>query len=670
MSERFDAAPARSGPPATALLVIWVTVGASLAIALAAAGLLALQPPLPGRAGADPVTGLVSLLGDLVARLAGATTLGLLAAIVAFLPPREEGLPEGAGRLRRWLVRTAQVWFAASVLMTFANPSFVEGTSITDSLRPDAWWLFLTTTPSDLAWVASAVVALGIVAVGYAARQTSAFTIAWLAGALATVFVAVTGNVSVGLDHDWATDAMTIATLAGALLASGAIGLLFASAVGAGTPAGVRRYQRAAGPLLVVMAGGYAIAAWQQLAGVSVFATDFGLPVLAGFTVIVLLAGSWALRQFGGRADGRPDQPAIGSLTRDLVLLILGMTCLTAATHLPPPRFLSPQSIQVNYLGYEVDLPATIERLAGPGRPNLLWLVLSLTAIGLYVWGVARVRRRGGHWPVSRLLFWLAGWLLTVYLAVSGLWMYSTAVFSWHMLVHMTVNMMVPVLCVLGAPLSLVEAASREHVHGDLAGPRLLLDQLGSHRLVRLVLSPPLVWAVYVFSLFAVYFSPLFAWLMRYHWGHQLMLLHFMVAGYAFFALLVGPDRHPWPLPYLVKFALLVSVMPFHAIFAVGIMMATSILGEEFYRSIDIGWVGDLLAVQSTAGQITWFTGEIPAFIAVIVLAAQWFRSDSREAAAADQLADAGEGEDELAAYNDLLAELAERDRREGRAER
>ena len=61
-------------------------------------------------------------------------------------------------------------------------------------------------------------------------------------------------------------------------------------------------------------------------------------------------------------------------------------------------------------MGYEVNVPATLARPAGPGRPNLLWLVLSAAAIGLYAWGVVRVTRRGGRWPLSRLLLWLAGW--------------------------------------------------------------------------------------------------------------------------------------------------------------------------------------------------------------------------------------------------------------------
>ena len=652
--------------PAAAGVAIWMALGIAIAATLATGLLLAMLPPLPGRLGADATTGLVSVLGDLGGRLAGATTLGLLAARIAFLPVTADGTPAaGSRRLAVWTVRAGQVWLAASLLMTFANPAYLLAVKLQDSLRPDAWWTFIATTPSALAWLSSAAVALGTVLVSYREPAPSAFTLAWLAGAAATMFVAATGNVSVGLDHDWATDATAVATLAWTVLASGAIGVLAAATVSSAPLEGVRRYHRVALFLLVVAATGYTVAVWQQLAGASPFEVVFGLPVVAGFAVLALLVVNWCQRQVAYLLVAQPHRDrALSGVAVDVALLIVGTACLTAATYLPPPRFLVPQTIQVNYLGYEVDLPATIERLAGWGRPNLLWVLLSVIAIGAYAWGVVRVRTLGGHWPTSRLLFWLAGWGLTLYLAVSGLWTYSTAVFSWHMLVHMTVNMMVPVLCALGGPFGLVEAASREHVDGDLARPAGLMDGLARNRLVRIVLSPPLVWVVYVFSLFAVYFSPLFPWLMRYHWGHQVMLLHFMIAGFAFFSLVVGPDRHPWQLPYLVRFALLLSVMPFHAIFAVGIMSAHSVIGEQFYRSIGVSWVGDLLADQNNAGQITWFTGEIPAFLAVIALAAQWFRSDTSEAAVADRLADSGDNDD-LAAYNDMLTELAERDRTE-----
>lgn len=651
------------------VLAVWITSGLALAAMLGVAAILSVLPPLPGWPDLEDATTTVAVVGDLVARLASGAALGLLAAVIAFLPAGEDGgLSPTAGRLIRWTVRAAQVWLAAALLMSFANPSFLTGLPLLTAFRPDSWWLFVVSMPTSLAWAFSAVVALGVVMVGWWARSRSAFVLAWLAGAAAVLFVAVAGAVSVGLNHDWGTDAAALATLAVVVLGSGAVGALAAVTLEPGHAApAVRRYHRAALPLVLVAAAGYALVAWQQLADVPLSATPYGLPVVGGAVLLGLLVVSWFVRQFAERTTDGWRHPA-ASLTRDVVLLILGAAALTAAAYLPPPVYGIPQNIEINYLGYEMTVPATVETLVSLGRPNLFWLALSLVAIGLYVWGVVRVHRNGGRWPVSRLLPWLGGWLLTIYLATSGLWMYSTAVFSWHMLVHMTVNMMVPVLCVLGAPFTLAEAASRPRAAGEPAGVAQLIDELSANRVVRVLLSPPVLWVNYVGSLFVVYFSDLFPWLMRTHWGHQLMLVHFMVAGYAFFALLVGPDRHPWKLPYLVRFALLISIMPFHAIFAVGIMMAKSIIGESFYRSLDIAWVPDLLNVQNIAGQITWFTGEVPAFVAVIVLAAQWFRSDNAEAKAYDALVDSGvaEGDDEFAAYNEMLAELARRDQASG----
>jgi len=68
------------------------------------------------------------------------------------------------------------------------------------------------------------------------------------------------------------------------------------------------------------------------------------------------------------------------------------------------------------------------------------------------------------------------------------------------------------------------------------------------------------------------------------------------------------------------------------------------------------------MADQSTAGQITWILGEIPLFIVMIALAAQWFVHDRAENAVSDVAQDSG-ADDSFDAYNDMLAQLAERDR-------
>ncbi|MFT3876970.1 MAG: cytochrome c oxidase assembly protein [Propioniciclava sp.] len=629
-----------SGAVVAAYVAVWLT-GLDLAV----------RPPLPARIQADDVTGLISLIGDLTARLAALGTLGVLTAIVGFAPKNDDDtLTEAGGRLRGWAGRLAQVWFMASVLNTFANPAYVNGVPIGLTFTPASWWTFVWASPSGLAWLASALVAAGITVACYVSRHWAANLIGLVAGVLALCFVAVTGNVTVGFNHDWATDAAIVGTFTAIPLAAASLGAWLA-----GDAASVRRYQRLVPPLLAVAAGAHAVITWQQMAGVPLTATPYGLWSLALAAVGVLYGLIWLVRQFwGGRGTSL--------IAVDIVLAIAFTAITTATNHVPPPRFLEPQNIQVNYLGYEVVLAPTIERLVTLGRPNLLWVCIVVFALGAYAAGVVKAHRLGRRWPLGRSVAWAAAWLLTLFLAVTGLWEYSTVQYSWHMVVHMTVNMLVPVLGVLGAPLALIRAGSASaSTHVTLGDA---IDSLDSHRLWQFVTSPVVAWLAYVGSLFAVYFTPAFPWLMKYHWAHQLMLLVFMMTGYFFFTLIIGADRTSKQLPHLLKLALVISIMPFHAVFAVGILSSQSLIGADFYQTIAVGWLAGhdaLMADQNIAGQASWFLGEIPLFVVIIALASQWFRADSKDAARIDARADSGE-DDSLDAYNDMLAELAKRD--------
>ena len=658
--------PQKARPPLARAVVIAAAAAGGLLVWLVA-GQIAGSPPLPGRLQAEPFTIYLSAVADYAARLAAALTLGALAGAVAFVRPAPGATRDApARRLTRLAAHAGQWWLWASVLLTFANAAYVNGVPLRLTLRPDAWWAFVSSSPSALAWLLSAVVAAAAVIVAFGARSLAAPTLALLAGVLALVFVAVTGSVTVGANHDWATDAAIWQTLGAVpLVAACAAVLLVGDAPGPGRPEGasasptgagrrVHRYHRLVPWLVVPAALGLGGVAWQQLAGQSPLASPYGLVVLAQGGVLALLLAGWAARALSGRFT-------LASMARDGVLLVAWLALASAENHLPSPRFLVPQSVQINYLGYEMPIPVDAVRLLGPGRPNWLWIGLSVACLAAYAAGVLRVRRRGGAWPAGRTIAWTAGWLLMAYLATSGFWEYSTAVYSWHMFVHMTVNMLVPVLCVLGGPLTLVREASLDR-GADLPGARELVQAVASYRPFARVFNPALLWLNYVGSLFLIYYTPLFPWLMRYHWAHQLMLLYFMVTGYLFFNLIVGVDRLFADLPHLVRLAMVISIMPFHALFAVGIMSSQSLIGADFYRTIAISWVPDLMADQNIAGQITWILGEIPLFIVMIALAAQWFAHDKDENRRLDAAEDTG-ADHSLDAYNDMLAELAHRDR-------
>ena len=80
--------------------LVWTAIGVAVAFLVWTAGVLQALPQLPARSQADSVTGLVSMLGDLAARLAALATMGGLAGIVVIAPAGPDGGLSEAGR--RW----------------------------------------------------------------------------------------------------------------------------------------------------------------------------------------------------------------------------------------------------------------------------------------------------------------------------------------------------------------------------------------------------------------------------------------------------------------------------------------------------------------------------------------------------------------------------------------
>ena len=374
--------------------LVWLAVGVALAYVVWTAGVVAALPPLPGRAQGDATTGLVSLVAGFVARLSGAVVVGALAGLLLFT---EGTFDDRARRLSAWAGRSAQLWAVASLLMTVAYAAFVNGVPMALVLRPDAWFVFQLATPASLSWLVTALVAAGSAVASYRLRTLAGAAVSALAAMLAWLFVAVTGNVSVGRDHDWATDASAVATVGLVTLLAIAFGAWRLLPTVPDPAAGMRRYRRLVPPALAAAVVGTLVVDWQQLAGKAVTATPAGVAIVGSFACAAAWLVRWALR----RGSASP-----ASLGRDVVIGVLWVGFLVAADHVPTPRFSIPQSTQVNYLGYEMPIPATIARLAGLGRPNLLWVVLTIAALALYAWGIVRLRRAGETWQVLSRRLW------------------------------------------------------------------------------------------------------------------------------------------------------------------------------------------------------------------------------------------------------------------------
>ncbi|MEU0108411.1 cytochrome c oxidase assembly protein [Streptomyces sp. NPDC006251] len=286
------------------------------------------------------------------------------------------------------------------------------------------------------------------------------------------------------------------------------------------------------------------------------------------------------------------------------------------------------------------------------------FLMASLLALGLYGWAVVRLRRRGDAWPPARTAAFVLG-VLTVVLAVgTGLNTYGMVLFSVHMVQHMLLSMLAPILLLLGAPVTLALRALPVAGRGR-KGPRELLVALLHSRYLRVVTHPAFTVPLFIASLYGLYFTPLVDVLMASRAGHIAMNAHFIAVGLVFFWPIMGVDPGPHRPGYVMRMLELFAGMPFHAFFGIALMMASAPMVDTYAdppASLGVTALGD----QNAAGGIAWAFSEIPSVLVLIALLFQWYRSEQRQARRQDRAADR-DGDRELAAYNAYLASLHSR---------
>jgi putative copper resistance protein D len=288
------------------------------------------------------------------------------------------------------------------------------------------------------------------------------------------------------------------------------------------------------------------------------------------------------------------------------------------------------------------------------------FLVACLLALGLYAWGVVRLRRRGDSWSVGRTVSYVVGVLTIGLMMCTKLNDYGMVMFSVHMVQHMVISMLSPILILLGAPVTLalraLPVAGRGH-----KGPRELLLALLHSRYMRIITHPAFTIPLFIASLYGLYFTPIFDFLMGSKTGHVAMMVHFLAVGVVFFWPIIGVDPGPHRPGYLMRMLELFAGMPFHAFFGIALMMASEPMVETFKNppaSLGI----DALSDQNYAGGIAWAFSEIPSVLVLIALLFQWYGSEQRQAKRTDRAADR-DGDKELEAYNAYLASLSTRER-------
>ena len=648
--------------PAAAGVVVGLVV-AVLAVLAALAGAGGADAPLLGDPGAGVRWGLP--VATLLTDLAGALTIGALA-LAAFVLPRGTGREPSDGRAWQRALGVAAVaaavWTLAGtvrLVLTYAN---VAGRPVGGPGFGSELGAFISGLSLGRALLAGIVIAaLTSAAVLMVVTPRGAL----LVGILATVVLVLqsqSGHAAGSSNHELAISAMFLHLSGVALWVGGLATLaLVARRLGEDLPATVARYSALAGwcYLAVVVSG--LVNAGLRIGGWEGFTSGYGALVVVKAALLAVLGfiGWWHRRRVVGR---------LGTARRLFWRLVLveltvmgaasGVAAALAGTAPPVPQQptgeLTPAEIVT---GHPLPAAPTTELWLTSFRWDLLVALGCLAGVVVYLRWVARLRIRGDRWPVARTISGVLGLTLLAWTTSGGPAVYGHVLFSAHMIQHLLLVMVVPILLALAAPVTL--AARALAVRGDGSrGPReWLLGVVGS-RVARLFANPVVAAVNFAGSMIVFYYTPVFELALTTYLGHLWMVIHFSLAGYLFANVLIGVDPGPRRPAYPVRLLLLFATMAFHAFFGLALVSGQALLVPEWFGLLGRPWGPPALEDQQAGGAIAWGISELPMLALAIALAVAWTRDDERTARRLDRAADR-DGDVELAAYNAMLGRLS-----------
>jgi len=578
--------------------------------------------------------------------------VGLLLAMSFFIINEEGNLGAAAIALRRKASIIGLIWFFSSGTFLIATLADILSVGFTQALDITTIRSFITQVVIGKYLFAQTLVAFVVGFLILRLRRVIPALFLLLISLVAIAAPALESHSASGGSHALATGSMLLHVAGLSLWVGGLIALLFISAED--RKAAISRFSvMALWAAIVVVASGL-INAWARLNFRDAWDTTYARVIVLKtiLTGVLIFLGYLHRKKLFLRE--KIDWRGLGRLITAEVALMAAVTAIGVwlSLNASPDRVVDPV----------IPEAPTLTRLLLAFDPDLFFIGVLILAVALYIKGVAILKKRGDAWPVGRTIAFALGIAGIDFATSGGLGVYAMYSFEYHMVAHMTLGMIAPIGLVLGAPITLALRTLPQGRTTTERGPRAILVALLHSRVGTLFTNPVVALALFDGSLFVLYFTDLFGILMSSHAGHLLMNIHFILAGFLFFMIIIGVDPTPRRIHHLVRIVILFAAMAIHAFFSISLLATSTLIDRGFYSSQNIPWVGSgILDDQRAGGSVSWAMGEIPIILALIATFIFWMRDDAKEARRIDRNEErkAAMGEpDELAQYNQYLQSL------------
>ena len=599
----------------------------------------------------------------------GISVIGSLLAMAFLLVNKDGYLSTSGEKLRRLLKISAVIWVIGAfgtILFTLAQ---ILGTTLSDALDTTVIRSFITQISLGNYLAFQACIATVALIFSFVIRKIESLIILFalsIAGLVAPVFESHAASSG---SHSLVIGSLAIHVIAISLWVGGVIAIAFLSPLD--RPVAVPRFSQVALWAAIAVVASGAVNAWARLNFADAWNSRYASLVIVKIvaTIALLYIGFLHRKTLANKSTinwlGFARLISVEAAIM-VVTVVMGTWLSTSSSPDRPGN--QEFNAALSIVGVSTPPAPTWSRVFFSYEPNALMIGILVLMVALYVKGVVVLTKRGDKWPVGRTVAFALGITAIDFATSGGLGVYAQFSFSYHMISHMVLGMIAPIGLVLGAPMTLALRTLPQGRTPDERGVRGSLLAALHSRYGVVITNPIVALAIFDGSLFALYFTDLFAVLMQSHVGHLFMSLHFLAAGFLFFFIIIGVDPNPRRVHHLVQIVILFAAMSIHAFFSVALMSTSTLIDKGFYASLQTPWLTDYLADQKLGGSIGWAMGEIPILIALVATFINWMRDDSREAKRIDRntARQAAMGQpDDLANYNQYLQELSKRDRNE-----
>lgn len=552
---------------------------------------------------------LLRVLHDLAAAL---TVGGLVVDVVVTRAPA----------LRRVIGGGAVVWAVAAlggVLLTFADAAGLPlgSAGFVDAFVLNAWALDPTRIGLISAAGAAAVAALALTAKTLTlARAASALTTALLSLAV----LGLASHTGTSSDHETSVNSMAVHIIAAAIWLGGLLALVILRPRGLGDPEeAVRRWSTIALWCFVAVALSGALAATTRLGAWSDLGTPYGGLVLVKVALLGALGiAGWLhrrsmIRRLADAASGFW-RLVVGELAVMAVALGVG-SALTRSAPPVPEEVLDPTPT-LALTGFPAPPAPTGWSWLLTWRTEWLVLTLAVVAIGTYAAGLVALRRSHRAWPGWRTAAWISGWAMLVAVTSGAPGVYGRVALSWHVAAVVVELLVAPVLLVMGDPMRLCTEATQRRDDGTV-GPRELVAGLTGSAAADLLRHPGVAAGLGVLALLALVLGPGLEWTLWTHPGHVITMLGLPVLGVVALSAIADSQRRGQRRAVFGAVAALGTVI---VLMGLALVLGSRPLAQDFFVTLQLPWLSDLLAEQRRAGWTLVSVGGIGVGLLVALL--------------------------------------------------